>query len=263
MRYTICNGNRNGQTRNLKMTEKILLIAGCSHTGGSEIDGSQDSAYNRAHSFGSVLAKSIGRKSVNIAMVAMSNRAIARSVLNWFKDNYTADMDVMVLIGWTENIRIDFPNPHRIDYAAANPNADYYTHINEYFMQINAGWPGGNEFERKVIPYWHEYQARHEYMCELECANTILQMQYFLNSKDVEYLMCNTMKMFSPENTHLQFYIDLIDQHKYMDMLDNDNAFFWKYRNAGYENPKAKYWHHNEIPHEMFAARLLAFMHRD
>ena len=28
------------------MTEKILLIAGCSHTGGSEIDGSQDSKYN-------------------------------------------------------------------------------------------------------------------------------------------------------------------------------------------------------------------------
>ena len=36
------------------MTEKILLIAGCSHTGGSEIDGSQDSKYNRINSFGGI-----------------------------------------------------------------------------------------------------------------------------------------------------------------------------------------------------------------
>ena len=253
------NGTANGQKRSLIMKNKILLVAGCSHTGGSEIDGSQDSAYNREHSYGGVLAKTLDRTPVNIAMVSMSNRAIARSVLNWFKDNYTADMDVMVLIGWTENIRIDFPNPHRIDYASANTNTDYYTPINEYFMQINAGWAGGNDFERKEIPYWHEYQARYEYMCELECVNTVLQMQYFLQSHNVKYLMCNTMIMFSPENTHLQFYIDLIDQSKYMDMLDNDSAFFWFYRNAGYENPKAQYWHHSEEPHKLFAEKLYQF----
>ena len=30
--------------------EKILLIAGCSHAAGSEIDGDEDSQYNRDHS---------------------------------------------------------------------------------------------------------------------------------------------------------------------------------------------------------------------
>ena len=44
-----------------------------------------------------------------------------------------------------------------------------------------------------------------------------------------------------------------------MDLLDNDAAFFWHYRNAGYENPKAKYWHHNEEPHRLFAEKLFNF----
>ena len=244
----------------MSQNDKILLVAGCSHTAGSEIDGNQDSEYNRAHSFGGVLAEQLGRRQINIAMVAMSNRAIARSVLNWFDKNYTPDMDVMVLIGWSENIRIDYPNaPGSIDYKQANPSAHYYTDINEHFMQINAGWPGGTDYEREVIPYWHEFQAKHEHMCELDCINTVLQMQYFLNSKHVDYLMCNTMKMFSPENKHLQFYIDLVDQRKYIDMLDNDAAFFWHYRNAGYENPKAQYWHHNEEPHRLYAEKLFRF----
>ena len=243
------------------MTDKILLIAGCSHTGGSEIDGSQDSAYNRENSYGGVLARKLNRKPVNIAMVAMSNRAIARSVLNWFSKEYDADtMDVIVLIGWTENIRIDFPNPHAIGYGPANTDTDYYTKINEHFLQINAGWAGGNDYERKVIPYWHEYQATHEYMCELECINTVLQMQYFCKSKNVDYVMTNTMKMFSEDNSHLDFYIEQVDQSKYMDMLDNDAAFFWHYRNAGYENPKAKYWHHNEEPHRLHAEKLFNFI---
>ena len=66
----------------------------------------------------------------------------------------TADtMDVKVLIGWTENIRIDFPNPHAIGYGTGKYlHADYYTsEINEDFMQINAGWAGGNDYEREVI----------------------------------------------------------------------------------------------------------------
>ena len=36
--------------------EKIMLIAGCSHAAGSEIDGTEDSVYNRQHSFGALLA---------------------------------------------------------------------------------------------------------------------------------------------------------------------------------------------------------------
>ena len=42
--------------------EKILLIAGCSHAAGSEIDGKEDSKYNREHSYGALVAKKLKRK---------------------------------------------------------------------------------------------------------------------------------------------------------------------------------------------------------
>ena len=37
--------------------EKILLIAGCSHTAGSEIDGNEDSTYNRENSYGGLIVR--------------------------------------------------------------------------------------------------------------------------------------------------------------------------------------------------------------
>ena len=47
--------------------EKILLVAGCSHMAGSEIDGKEDSTFNRQHSFGALIAKHLGRKVIHVA----------------------------------------------------------------------------------------------------------------------------------------------------------------------------------------------------
>jgi len=63
------------------MKKKIMLIAGCSHTAGSEIDGTEDSKYNRLHSYGGILAEKMGYIPVNIAEPGSTNSTIARSVL--------------------------------------------------------------------------------------------------------------------------------------------------------------------------------------
>jgi hypothetical protein len=59
------------------MKERVLLIAGCSHAAGSEIDGTEDSIYNRQHSFGNLLAEKLGRRPINIASSAANNQCIA------------------------------------------------------------------------------------------------------------------------------------------------------------------------------------------
>ena len=61
-----------------------MLIAGCSHAAGSEIDGSEDSQFNRANSFGNVLAEQLGYKPINIAINGSTNSGIARSVIEWY-----------------------------------------------------------------------------------------------------------------------------------------------------------------------------------
>ena len=241
--------------------ERIILIAGCSHAAGFELDGGEDSEYNRRNSFGGKLGDLLDRKPVNIAMGGQSNAAVARSVLNWFDKEYDSEtMDVFVLFAWTEATRIDLPAPEHVEYSWSNTNTDFYTDINEQFLQINSGWDGINPFEKQVIPYWHDYQVRNEAMCLISGANFVLQMQFFMQAKNIDYVMCNTMPMFTVESKQLDFYLDLVDESKYLLMRDDSKAFYWYYRNKGYENEKAKYWHHDAEPHRRQALRLYNFI---
>jgi hypothetical protein len=64
--------------------------------------------------------------------------------------------------------------------------------------------------------------------------------------------------MFEPEIS-LNYYIDLIDKKNYFGFYDRE-GFYWKYRNLGFNNPKATYWHHGEEPHRLFANELYQFL---
>lgn len=245
----------------LNNKDRIMLINGCSHAAGFEIDGTDDSAYNRAHSFGSVLAKKMGYQPVNIALGSQSNPAIARGVLDWFHTHYNPNsMEVFVCVAWTESIRIDFPSPYCMDYASANKHVDYYCKHTEQYMQINAGWPGAKPLEQRIIKYWQDVQARYPKYLEIVSMNAALQLQYFFKMHSVEYVMCNTMHMFTTPCNHLNFYTKLVDQSRYYCMLDNDESFYWHYKNLGYNNEKAKYWHHSEQPHLLQAQKLYDFI---
>lgn len=238
-----------------------MLIAGCSHAAGSEIDGSEDSAFNRQHTFGNLLAEKMGYRAINIASNGSTNPTIARSVLEWFSKEYKpAEMEVYVCIAWTESSRMELPVERVSWYDHSNPSIDWFSESSREYLRLNQGYPGGNDEERRMMPYYHRFIADHLVYLEIISANLVLQLQYFLQSKNIDYVMCNTMHMFDSKSKHLEFYWDQIDRTKYMGMLDNDNAFFWKYRNAGYINPKAKYWHHGEEPHSMFAEELFNFI---
>lgn len=238
-----------------------MLIAGCSHTAGSEIDGSEDSSYNRQHSFGNQLASKMGYRPINMAEPGSTNPTIARSVLQWFKEEYNSfTMDVYVLIGWTESSRMEVPWHRLSHYHAHNPYGNYNPTTSTNYLRVNLGWGGTDPEEKELIPEYHRFMAMNETYLEIVSANAVLQLQYFLDSKNIDYLMCNTMHMFNPTNTHLDFYKSLVDATKYYKFDNNDDAFFWKYKNAGYENPKAKYWHHDEAPHRMFADELYNFI---
>ena len=51
----------NATTENTDKT--VALIAGCSHTAGFEIDGTEDPEHNRQHSWGNQLAHMLGMES--------------------------------------------------------------------------------------------------------------------------------------------------------------------------------------------------------
>jgi len=243
--------------------EKIALIAGCSHSAGSEIDGKQDSAYNRENAFGSVLAKKLGYRPLNIAINGATNSGIARSILMWFEENYNPEtMDVYVVVGWTESSRIEIPAFHRpSDFHSGNPAIEWYDSSANSYLRINYGWTGYDSYEKQIIPEYHKFMEKNETYLEYQAASNVLMVQYFLKSLNIPYVMCNTMHMFKPGEHFISYLVNLIDSKYYYEYdKDQDHAFYWKYRNMGHQNPKAKYWHHNEIPHQLYAEELYRFI---
>ena len=241
------------------MSDKKLLIVGCSHAAGSEIDGTPDSRYNRENSFGGQLAKLMERTPINISINGSTNSTIARSTLEWFNTNYNPGDDVFVLVAWTESTRMEIPLLDRVTYfESGNESIDWFpTTAREYF-HVNLGWPG-SEREREAVALCHKFIAGNVPYLEVNCANLVLQVQYFLKSIGVKFVMCNTMNMFS-DFKPLDFYLSLIDKDCYYNIRNNKESFYWKYKDLGYKNSKAKYWHHNEVPHNLYAEELHKFI---
>lgn len=241
--------------------KKIMLIAGCSHAAGSEVDGQEDSQYNRKQSFGGLLAQKLNYIPVNIAQNGMTNSGIARSILQWFKEYYNPDiMEVFVLVSWTESLRLEVPSNDRpFYYNISSYASDWFDTTANNFYRINMGYEGGDEHEKQLFPYYHQFMAKNEAFIELMTINYILQIQYFLASKNCNYLMCNAMHLVT-ENKVNELYLKLIDKNKFYKLTKNDECFFWKFKNLGYVNPKAKYWHHGEEPHRLYCEELLSYM---
>jgi hypothetical protein len=243
--------------------KKIALIAGCSHSAGSEIDGTEDSRYNREHSFGSLLAKQLGYEPINIAINGATNSGIARSILLWFEEHYDpTKMEVFVCVGWTESSRLEVPARNRpCYYNDGNASAPWFDSSTNSFFKINFGWEGGNEEERIMIPPYHKFMAENLDMLETWAAKDVLMIEYFLKSKSIPYVMTSTMHMFTPDDPFTRYLVDLVDDTRYFNIkTTQDEAFFWKYRNLGYINEKAKYWHHGEEPHRLYAEELYKFV---
>lgn len=237
-----------------------MLIAGCSHTSGSEINGTEDSVFNRTKSYGNQLAYMMGYTPVNIAEPGSTNPTIARSILQWFSEKYDpTTMEVFVVVGWTESSRMEIPFNRECHYNQHCPFGDYHASEGKRYMRVNMGWGGSDPEEKQIIPRYHRFIAENETYLEIATVNLVLQLQYFLKSKNVDYVMCNVMHLVT-SNEHTKFYMDQIDTTKYYFMNDNEQAFYWKYRNAGYTNPKAKYWHHDETPHKLHAQELFNFI---
>lgn len=245
------------------MKEKILLIAGCSHAAGSEIDGTEDSDYNRHNCFGSKIATRLGRKPINMSIAGYNNSAIARSVLKWFSSTYDPKkMDVMVLVAWTDSTRLELP----IDNLRTTPPEPSYHNwfdvTSQSFNRTIMGYTGdkNNPEEREMLEKIQRFIVENERFVEIISLNYVLQLQYFFQSKKINYLMCNSMPLFQSHTTHLGYYLSLIDATKYYGVYNAEEAFYPKYKKEGYSNLKAKYWHHDEIPHNLFAEELLGFI---
>lgn len=243
---------------------KKLIVFGCSNAAGFEIYGGMDTKQNRMSSFGNLLGKKLDREVVNAGFGGASNSAIARTISRWIKNEYTEDTDIHILIAWTESCRVEYPRIPGVDYRSGNPWADYWLAENDNFIQINMGLDPDIDYagtEKVLIEHWQNYTAAYAMTTQMEYLNLVLQTQYLLELKGINYTMCNTMHTLEPKSYELlESYMDLVDEEHYLDFRKPENNFYWYYRNNGYVNDKALYWHHGIEPHTLYADRLFDFI---
>lgn len=238
-----------------------MLIAGGSDPAGSEIDGTCDSVYNRQHSFGNVLANKLGYDPINIAVAGSANPGIARSVQDWFKNQYDPYDDVFVLIGWADGIRMEVPFYQKTWYHNEwDKHVDWYSPTNDDFIRINLGYKGNGTREQEFIEGYHRFMVDNELFLEILSSNMVLQTQYFLKMNRVKYLFVNTLYMFTKPEEQLLWYKDQIDRKRFLDFDNNAEPFYYKYSNMGYKNAKAQYYHHDEVPHRLYADHLYEYI---
>jgi hypothetical protein len=239
-----------------------MLIAGCSHTAGSEIDGETDSPYNRQHSYGNLLANKLGYAPVNIAVCGYTNSAIARSVLEWFSQHDTTDLDIFVLVGWTESVRIEAPFEFPTWHNKLNGQyCDWFSESSTDFLQITVLHKGYSDREKDIQEDYQTFMVRQSPYLEVVSANLVLQLQYFLKHKNVPYLMLNAGYMFSESNQkYLKVYHQMIDKNRYYKFDNNHESFYSKFKRLGYKNNIAKYDHHGEEPHNLYSEELYKYI---
>lgn len=241
------------------MSEKIFLIAGGSDPAGSEMDGTEDSQFNRENSFGNLLAHKINYKPVNIAIAGSANSGIVRSVQEWFNNFYTKDTKLFVLIGYADSIRMEAPWHRPTWHNENNPNIDWFSQTSVDYMRITPGLKKYNDDE-DLIDEYQRFMACAEPFLQIYSANLVLQLQYFLKQHHVPYLMLNTLYMFDKSIKPLQWYLNQIDSLRYINFDNNDEAFYTRYANMGYKNELAKYFHHGIEPHKLYAEYLYEYI---
>lgn len=244
-------------------TDKILLIAGCSHAAGSEMNGSTDSVYNRCNSFGNILARKLDRIPINIAQHGLSNQGIARVVMNWFHYQYNEKLqDVQVLVAWTESLRTELPRTDEKSdtLSIISRSSDWLDETSKHYYNFNFASKGSSDKEIMAIESAERFIANNEIFMEINSAYNIILLQQFFKANNIKYMMCNTMHMFTSYVKQIENLLPLIDQTKYRNMMHGGESFYLKYKNLGYTNPKAKYWHHGEEPHQLYAEDLYNFI---
>jgi len=260
-----------------------MLIAGCSHAAGSEIDGTMSSPENREASFGNLLAKMLDHKPINIARNGSSNSAIHRSILNWFTLNKeiveNKNNNLFVLINWAESNRMEGPllRPgndvenlsHFTGEGGGNQDssADWEDPTHADYVQVNVMTDPHSIKgpEKEAFVTTQRFLVYSPIYTEILTAKDALSMQYFLQTQDngtnIRYLMTNSGIAFSDYNMrHLKPYLEKLDATRYYKYRDNRFGFYEKYKLEGMLNPNAKYGHHGADAHTARATDLANYI---
>ena len=237
-----------------------ILINGCSHSAGSEIEGSGigEGNYNRSNSFGAQVATQLGLSYTNIAYPGASNDYIARTTLYWILDNPALANNTLFLIHWTGTERTEYfyneGTTSAYDFIKDAPDTTV-THLHPQHYPDWAPVPW-----KKNLDILADNLFINPVQWNINRYNNIIQTQELLKSKGYKYIFRNAFQCC--ENTsRYKYYVDKIDKENFLNFDNKNESFYEHCLNNGFSTDGQEYWHHRLEAHIYWANKLVLESH--
>jgi hypothetical protein len=236
-----------------------VLINGCSHSAGSEIEGSGigEGNYNRENSFGAQFAKQLGCTYTNIAYPGASNDYIARTTLYWMLDNKELAKNTLFLIHWTGTDRTEYfydaGSTTAFDFIPFRPD----TKVTHLHPQHYPEW-APSQWQRNL-----DVLSNHLFINPVQWNinryNNIIQTQEFLKAHGCKYVFRNAFQC-CDTSARYTYYAQRIDKQHFLDYDNAEESFYEHCLNKGYGVEGQQYWHHKLDAHTYWANRLFSLL---
>lgn len=246
--------------KKLHKSEKILLVAGCSHSCGSEIEGPGiwKSQYNIDNCFGGILSKDLGLTHVNIATPGSSNALMISNLihhLNLLLTEYSNNQ-VIALLGWTNFSRLEAV-------------FDGYLYKWTFNSDLHPEWKNKPTEIRQYHKAWQRIY-NHDMGCNDHVVKYTL-LKNFLENKKINHFSFNAVdSIFYPKKDYLHAH----DGHKIdaigFENIKHDSNYYFPFEASKtfYNAMKEKHdffyegrWHHfTRDAHKEWAGILKPFI---
>lgn len=233
-----------------------VLINGCSHSAGSEIEGSGigEGNYNRENSFGAQFAKALNCSYTNIAYPGASNDYIARTTLYWILDNKELAKRTLFLIHWTGTDRTEYfydeGKTSAFDFIPFKPD----TNVTHLHPQHYPDW-APKQWTKNLDVLSNQLFLNHT-QWDINRYNNIIQTQEFLKSNGYKYVFRNAFQC-CENRPRYKYYIDKLDKDNFLHWDNAEESFYDHCINVGYDVEGQQYWHHKLDAHTYWAKKLL------
>lgn len=245
--------------------KKVLVINGCSHTAGSEIDGAGvgDSPTCRSNSFGNLIAERVGREAINMAYPGGSNERICRSSMAWLGDNLekilNKELDVFFLVHWTGFERFDYhfsqerfgdPDLLKIKFSSYCEDPHYQSFTNQSPVP---DW-GRRETQEVVRAYKTMFLNSFETWSDNKIKN-IISLQGILKQFNIPYWFGDSFYVDYCNTPTFQKLTKVLDTKYFPYYNRKDMSYYWMCSDAGFKNQDTsnKLWHLGREAHKFYA----------
>lgn len=207
--------------------EKLLVINGCEVSVGSNVinSGILDNPTIRNNSFGSILAKHLGRKPVHLSLHDASNDWIARSSAAWVGDNIdkirNKEIDVIFLVHWSKAEKWEFRFP---EYSEPTPFINFHHDYAYKTVSMNPAQTNLKGFQKKLIKWFERIFVEDSTFWSDNKIKNIIFLQELLKHNNCKFWFNHAYDTLNPSITTNSL-LNLLDVKYFPHYLDDENTF--------------------------------------